>query len=342
MSSTQFDRVTRHQFPIWALLGWCLLAPTAQAEWLLREQGIMGTRCAVEVWAEDRAKGEAAIEAVFADMRRIDLLMSTWKPDTELSRVNQLAAKQPVKVSRELFDLLRVALDYSVKTQGAFDITYASVGYLYDFKKGVHPDRARITAALPGINYRNVLLDKNKSTVRFTRVGMRVDLGGIAKGHAVDRGIEILRRAGFTRAMVNAGGDTRIVGDRFGKPWIVGVRSPDSPGRSFLKIPLTDAAISTSGDYERYFEEGGTRYHHIIDPKTGDSARALRSATVIAPDALTADALSTSVFVLGPERGIALIDTMPGIDAVVVTPANKMKYSAGLEPPAQNQTEKNN
>jgi FAD:protein FMN transferase len=179
-----------------------------------------------------------------------------------------------------------------------------------------------------------VQLDARRKTVRFTKPGMRIDLGGIAKGYAVDRGIELLRKAGFERAMVNSGGDTRIIGDRFGKPWVVGIRNPDDQSKSFLRMPLTDAAISTSGDYERYFDEGGVRYHHIIDPKTGDSARSLRSATVIGPTALRTDALSTSVFVLGADAGIALVNTLKDVDAVVVTPQGKVLYSQGLEAPA--------
>src|SRR5687767_3037868 len=159
----------------------------------------MGTRCTVELWADDRARGEAAITSVFDDMHRIDRLMSTWKEDTEISRVNREAGKHPVRISPELFRLLQVSVEYSELTHGAFDITYASVGYLYDFKKGVHPDQKAIEAALPGINFRHMQLDPQTSSVSFTRPGMRIDLGGIAKGHSVDRGIEILRKQGITR-----------------------------------------------------------------------------------------------------------------------------------------------
>lgn len=333
----KIDRCRRDWFRLLSVLGSLLVslgvAADANAEWVYRDTAIMGTRCAVELWSEDLPKAEAAIASVFDDMRRIDALMSTWKPETQLSIVNRDAGKRAVVVDQELFDLVRIALDYSRETGGAFDITYASVGYLYDFKKGVHPGRAAIAAALPGVNYTHVKLDPKRRTIRFMRPGMRIDLGGIAKGYAVDRGIDILRRAGFERAMVNSGGDTRIIGDRFGKPWIVGLRNPDDESKSFLRIPLTDAAISTSGDYERYFDEGGVRYHHIIDPKTGDSARLLRSATVIGPTALRTDGLSTSVFVLGPQAGIDLINRLEGVDAVVVTPAGKVLYSKGLEAP---------
>jgi FAD:protein FMN transferase len=306
---------------------------TARAEWITQSENIMGTRCSVELWSEDRAKGEAAIASVFADMHRIDRLMSTWKEDTEISLVNREAGKHPVKVSQELFQLLQVSVEYSELSHGAFDITYASVGYLYDFKKGVHPDSKAIDAALPGINYRHMKLDPQATTVFFTRPGMRIDLGGIAKGYSVDRGIEILQKQGITRAMVNAGGDTRIIGDRFGKPWVVGVRDPDHEGKVFLRLPLTDAAFSTSGDYERYFDEDGKRFHHIIDPKTGDSARKCRSVTVISGTATRTDGLTKSVFIMGPEEGIKFINTLPDVDAVAVAPDGKVYYSKGLAPP---------
>lgn len=312
--------------PLWLPL-------VARADWITRHENIMGTRCAVELWSDDAAKGEAAIASVFADMHRIDRLMSTWKEDTEMSRVNREASKHPVKISDELFKLLQESVKYSELTNGAFDITYASVGYLYDFKRGVHPDQKAIDAALPGVNWRQMVLDLANLTVRFLRPGMRIDLGGIAKGHSVDRGIEILQKAGITRAMVNAGGDTRIIGDRFGKPWVVGLRDPDHENKMYLRMPLSDTAFSTSGDYERYFDEDGKRFHHIIDPKTGDSARKVRSVTVISGTATRTDALTKSVFIMGPEEGIAFINTLPDVDAVAVAPDGRVIYSKGLEPP---------
>jgi thiamine biosynthesis lipoprotein len=316
-----------------AFLTSILLPTAAHADWITRDEAIMGTRCAVELWSDDKAKGEAAITSVFDDMKRIDRLMSTWKEDTEISKVNREGGTHPVKISRELFKLLQVSVEYSELTRGAFDITYASVGYLYDFKKGVHPDQKAIDQALPGINWRHMVLDEKNTTVFFTRPGMRIDLGGIAKGYSVDRGIEILQKQGITRAMVNAGGDTRIIGDRFGKPWVVGVRDPDHEGKVFLRLPLTDTAFSTSGDYERYFDENGKRFHHIIDPKTGDSARKCRSVTIISGNATRTDALTKSVFIMGPEEGIAFINTLPDVDAVAVAPDGRVIYSKGLAPP---------
>jgi thiamine biosynthesis lipoprotein len=331
-----FDRLRAIGFRL--LFGVIFLPAAAHAEWLTRSENIMGTRCSVELWSDDKARGEAAISSVFDDMKRIDRLMSTWKEDTEISKVNREGGKHPVKISPELFRLLQVSVEYSELTRGAFDITYASVGYLYDFKKGVHPDQKAIDQALPGINWRHMVLDASNTTVFFARPGMRIDLGGIAKGHSVDRGIEILRKQGITRAMVNAGGDTRIIGDRFGKPWVVGVRDPDHEGKVFLRLPLTDAAFSTSGDYERYCDEDGKRFHHIIDPKTGDSARKCRSVTVISGSATRTDALTKSVFIMGPEEGIAFINTLPDVDAVAVAPDGKVIYSKGLAPPGDNTT----
>jgi FAD:protein FMN transferase len=327
----RFDCVRAIGFRLWFAV---LFTSVAHAEWITQSQAIMGTRCAVELWSEDKVQGEAAIASVFADMHRIDRLMSTWKENTEVSLVNREAAQRPVKISAELFRLLEESVRYSELTDGAFDITYASVGYLYDFKKGVHPDQKAIDAALPGVNWRHMKLDPKNFTVHFTRPGMRIDLGGIAKGYSVDKGIEILQKEGITRAMINAGGDTRIIGDRFGRPWVVGVRDPDHEGKTFLKLPLTDTAFSTSGDYERYFDEDGKRYHHILDPKTGDSARKVRSVTVIAPTATRTDALTKSVFIMGAEEGIAFINTLPDVDAVAVAPDGKVHYSNGLAPPA--------
>jgi thiamine biosynthesis lipoprotein len=323
----------KHSLPI--VLALLVLAQPVRAEWMERvEDGIMGTRIVVELWAADKAQGNAAIEAVLAEMRRVDEAMSTYKPTSELSVVNARAAQEPIKISAELFDLLATALDYSRVTDGAFDITYASVGYMYDFRKHVHPDEKQIAAALPGINYRHVELDKKNSTVHFARAGVRIDLGGIGKGHAVDRGIAILQARGIDHALVTAGGDSRIIGDRFGQPWVVGIRHPDRKDEVIARIPLEDAALSTSGDYERYFDENGVRYHHILDPKTGRSASKVRSATIIGSTATRTDGLSKTAFVLGPEKAIEIYNRLEDIDAVLVTPEGTVLYTKGLAPPA--------
>jgi thiamine biosynthesis lipoprotein len=310
----------------------CAAAP-AHAEWVRRvTDGIMGTRITVELWAEDPAKADQAIDAVLAEMRHIDDSMSTYKPTSEVSQVNDKAANGPMHISKELFDLLTTAKEYSVITEGAFDITYASVGYLYDFRKHQRPDEEQIAKALPAIDYRHVILDPKNQTVYFSQKGVRIDLGGIAKGYSVDRGIDVLKSLGYTRAYVGAGGDSRIIGDRFGKPWVVGIRDPrKGEGNVIARIPLIDAAISTSGDYERFFEEKGVRYHHIIDPRTGHSASKVRSATVIGPYATRTDGLSKTAFVLGPEKAMEIYDRLDDIDAIIVKLDGTVVKSKGMQ-----------
>jgi FAD:protein FMN transferase len=310
----------------------CCAAP-AHAEWVRRiTDGVMGTRITVEVWAEDRGQADKAIDAVLAEMRHIDESMSTYKPTSEVSQVNDKAADGPMHISKELFDLLVQAKEYSVITDGAFDITYASVGYMYDFRKHMRPDDAQIAKALPAVNYLHVILDPKKQTVQFSQKGVRIDLGGIAKGYSVDRGIDVLKSLGFTRAYVGAGGDSRIIGDRFGEPWVVGIRDPmKGEGNVIARIPLVDAAISTSGDYERFFEEKGVRYHHIIDPHTGHSASKVRSATVIGPYATRTDGLSKTAFVLGPEKAMEIYNRLDDIDAIIVKLDGTVVYSKGMQ-----------
>jgi thiamine biosynthesis lipoprotein len=313
------------------LLG-CVSLPV-HAEWLERTvDGIMGTRIMVKLWAEDRAAGEQAIDAVMADMQHVDETMSTYKPTSEVSKVNAEAADRAVPISSDLYSLLDTALEYSRITEGAFDITYASVGYMYDFRAHVRPTEQQIRSALPAVNYRHVLLDPKQRTVRFAQRGVRIDLGGIAKGWAVDRGIAILQQRGYTHALVNAGGDSRVIGDRRGEPWVIGISDPNHPERYFTRIPLADTAYSTSGDYERYYDENGVRYHHIIDPHTGHSASRVRSATVIAPTATRTDGLSKTAFVLGAEEALRIYATLPDVEAILVTPEGRVLYTKGLEP----------
>ena len=312
----------------------CAASLGAHAEWVKRiDDGIMGTRIIVELWADDRRTGEEAIDAVLAEMRHIDESMSTYKPTSEVSQVNAHAADGPMPISKELFDLLTTAKEYSRITDGAFDITYASVGYMYDFRKHIKPTQAAIDKALPAVNYNHIELDGKNRTVRFTRKGVRIDLGGIAKGYSVDCGIEVLQKRGFTRAYVSAGGDSRIIGDRFGKAWMVGIRDPrGAEGSVITRIPLTDAAMSTSGDYERFFEENGVRFHHIIDPHTGHSASKVLSATIIGPKAIRTDGLSKTAFVLGPEKAMEIYNRIEDIDAIIVKRDGTVIYSKGLEP----------
>ena len=303
---------------------------TSAPRWFSRDEAIMGTAIHVELWSDDRAAAECAIDAVIAEMHRIDALMSPYKEDSELSLINREAAQRPVRVCDELFTLLTRSLAFSELSHGAFDITYASAGHLYDYRRRVRPTDVELAAARAAIGYRNLLLDADARTVRFGRAGMRIDLGGFAKGHAVDNGVAILARHGVRHGVVAAGGDSRMLGDRCGRPWTVGVRDPRRADDVVALLPLEDVAVSTSGDYERYFDDGDERCHHLIDPRTGKSPTTIRSVTVIAADGLTSEALSKTVFVLGVERGMQIVASLPGVDAVVVDAQGQLHYSAGL------------
>jgi thiamine biosynthesis lipoprotein len=308
-----------------------LLFPlVATADWLREEAAIMGTAISVELWHADADQGRALIRRVMDEMHRIDDLMSTYKPDSELSRVNARAAAQPVTVSNELLTLIERALEFSEITHGAFDITYASAGQYYDYRKGRKPDSKQLAEVLPAINYHNVRLNPEHSTVQFLQPGVRIDLGGIAKGHAVDRSITMLLAAGVSNALISAGGDTRVIGSHWDHPWKIGIRDPRDGDGIVSMIPLEDAAISTSGDYERFFEENGVRYHHILNPGTGDSPREVHSTSIIGSNATDTDALSTSVFVMGVDNGLKLVNSLPDIEAIIIDNRGRMHHSDGL------------
>ena len=174
------------------------------------------------------------------------------------------------------------------------------------------------------------MLDRRERTIRFARAGVRIDLGGFAKGHAVDNGITILKRLGFRHAIVTAGGDSHVLGDRRGRPWTIAIRDPRRPTEVVAVLPLEDVAISTSGDYERYFEADGVRCHHVLDPRTGKSPASIRSVTILADDGLTTEALSKCLFVMGLDQGMRLIESQPGVDAVVVDAQGQLHFSSGL------------
>jgi thiamine biosynthesis lipoprotein len=293
----------------------------------------MGTEVSVYLWHDDPLRGRQAVDAIFAEVTRLDRLMSTYIDDSRMSAINRDAATKPVDAGPELFALIQRSLDISILTHGAFDITYDSVGQHYDFRQHRRPDAATIAAELDLIDYRFVEMHPVDGTISFRREGVRINLGGIAKGYAVERGVEIARRYGVAHARVTAGGDTRLLGDRRGVPWMVGVQNPRDDEDVAVTIPMANEAISTSGDYERYFEEDGERYHHIIVPSTGTPAGEVHSATIIGPDAVMTDALSTSVFVMGVDQGLRLIATLPDYEGIMIDAQGQMYYSAGLQPP---------
>lgn len=302
----------------------------ARGRWFGRDEAIMGTAIHVELWSDDASGAKHAIDAVMAEMHRIDRLMSPYKDNSQLSLINRDAGSRAVPVSAELFDLIEQSLRFSGLSDGAFDITFASVGHLYDYRQGVAPDADALERALQAVGWRNLVLDAKGRTIRFARPGMRIDLGGFAKGYVVDTSVAILKRLGIAHAVVAAGGDSHVLGDRRDRPWSIAIRDPRDPKQVVAVLPLQDTSISTSGDYERFFERDGVRHHHLIDPKTGRSAAAVRSVTILAADGLTSEGLSKCVFVMGLERGMRLVESMPGVDAVVVDATGALFFSTGL------------
>ena len=292
----------------------------------------MGTAIHVELWHTDKVIAEKNIQRVISEMHRIDSLMSPFKKDSELSLINQQAAKHPLKISDELFNLIQKSINISKLSNGAFDITFSSVGQFYDYRKKFKPTTKELSENLKKINYKNIKLNKDDTTIFFSHAGTRIDLGGIAKGHAIDNAIKILQQHNIKQAMVSAGGDTRIIGDKGGRPWYVGIRHPRDKNKSAVVLPLSQTAISTSGDYERYFIKDDVRHHHIIRPSTGDSARELRSVSILGSDSTTVDALSTTVFILGLNKGMKLISKLPNTEAIIIDTNGLMHYSIGLQP----------
>jgi thiamine biosynthesis lipoprotein len=316
------------------LTGLTLFSTVSRAEWFWYTDTAMTTRIELQLWSEDKAGADTASRAVFAEFQRIDDRMTRYHEDSELSLVNRQAARWPVVVSDSLFEVFEQARHVSELSEGAFDISFGSVGYLYDYREKKQPTDAQVAAGLEHVNYRDIVLDAENRTLAFRKAGLKVDLGGIAKGYAVDRGIDVLRNLGIRNARLSAGGDMRLLGDKRGKPWVVGVRDPRKEGENAVLLPVSDLAISTSGDYERYFDdEAGNRVHHILSPATGRPSRGIQSVTVIGESALVTDGLSTAVFVLGVEKGLALIDRLPGIDAIIIDEYRRMHYSSGLMSP---------
>jgi len=267
---------------------------------------LLGTFVVVTACGTQREATQRAISAAFEEIRRVDSLMSLHRADSELARVNATAAREPIRVSEELFHVVSNALDIARQTGGSFDPTVAPLVKLWGFLWKEHrlPSASEIEPILPRVNHMLVGLDPERRTVRFKTDGVSLDLNAIAKGYAVDCAIEKLRSLGITNAMVRAGGDLRVIGAPPKEDhWSVQIEDPTKEGhRRILK--LRDAAVSTSGSYENFFVVDGRRYSHILNPRTGMPVEGVASCTVIAPTCMRSDALATALFVLGPESAI--------------------------------------
>ena len=279
----------------------------------------MGTSVEIAVSQTQAAKAEEATEAAFREVQRIDFLMSNYREDSEISRVNRDAGKKETKVSPEMLRMIERAIEFSSLSEGAFDITIGPVFRLWNFREGKFPEEKNLRENLKKVGYRQIKIDRSRSSIFLQEEGMEIDLGAIAKGYAVDSASAVLKEKGIENFLVNAGGDLKVSGSKEkGVPWIVGIQHPRLPSQMVAKLSPRQAGVATSGDYEKFFIERGERYHHLLNPSTGTPARECQSVTVMAPSAMAADALATAVFVLGPKKGLALVKRMNDVHAIIV------------------------
>ena len=300
-----------------------------------RARPAMGSELRLSAWTADEAAAVAVFETVFAEFERLESLMSVWRPGSDILRLNAAAGDHPVAVSREVVEVLEIARQVSEWTDGTFDVTFGALSDLWKFdhdQDNTIPDPALVRRRLPLVDYRALQVDPRAGTAFLERKGMRAHLGGIGKGYAVDRAAAMFRAQGLRDFMIQAGGDLYVGGLRAGRPWRLGIRDPRGPaGKSFALLDLSDGTFSTSGDYERYFIKDGRRYHHILDLRHGEPARGCRSVTLVTDRAVLADALAKGVFILGPDAGMALIEKLSGVEAVIVSAANEVRVSSGLK-----------
>ncbi|GAB4389991.1 MAG: FAD:protein FMN transferase [Thermodesulfovibrionales bacterium] len=311
------------------------LSCTRQEERLYKKSAVlMYTRVTITVAEKSPEKAEAAMDAAFEEIKRLEDLLSFWTSDSEIAAINRNAGIGPVKVSPETLEIIRESLFISEKTAGAFDPTIGPVIRLWDFRNETVPEASTLRETVGQVDYREMKVDTAASTAFLARKGMSFDTGGIAKGYAADRAVEVLKSAGIKSGLVAVAGDIRAFGSRpGGEPWRIGIRDPrpqDEDGYLMATIELRDEAVSTSGDYERFFIKDGVRYHHLLDPRTGYPAEGCRSVTVIAPKAVYTDGFSTGVFVLGPQKGLRLLEEM-GLEGIIVDSQGKTHATQGLK-----------
>ncbi|HMG55667.1 MAG TPA: FAD:protein FMN transferase [Kofleriaceae bacterium] len=297
----------------------------------------MGTNVTVWLWTADERGAAQAAEAVFGEMKRLDKQMTTWDKASEVSQINAAAGDKPVAVSAETYEVIDRAVDISRRSKGLFDISIEAFRGVWKFDEdidGTLPDPAEVKQRLKLVNWKDIALDPKQHTVWLRRKGMAITLGGIAKGYAVDKCAAILRARGFHDFMMQAGGDMYIAGKKGSEPWTVAIRDPRGPTNTFFATaPVEDHSFSTSGDYERGFVKDGVRYHHIIDTRTGQPARASRSVTVRAKDAFTADAWSKVMFIMGPKDALELIkrEKLTDFEVVWVDDKNEIVMTDGMK-----------
>ncbi|MBN8785795.1 thiamine biosynthesis protein ApbE [Elizabethkingia anophelis] len=299
-----------------------------------RGEKLMGNAFEVTVVGEDKLWAEERIDAAIGEIRRIEQLLTTFSEDSETNRVNANAGVQPVQVSRETFGLIERSLRISAVTDGAFDITYGSVDKrLWNFDRNMTslPDAETAKEMVRLINYRNVLLDGNECTVFLKEVGMRIGFGGIGKGYAAEMAKRLLLQQGVANGVVNASGDISTWGNQAdGKPWTIGIADPDHAGRPFSYLNISNMAIATSGNYEKYVIIGDKKYSHTINPKTGLPVTGIKSVTIICPNAEIADAMATPVTIMGVRAGLDMVNQIDNLACIIIDDNNKVYSSQNI------------
>ncbi len=282
---------------------------------------LMGSRFDITVVAGDSVGGQRSIAAAVAEISRIEKLISSWDDNSQTSEINRDAGVKPVKVDSELFHLIERAIGLSKLTDGAFDISYASMDKIWKFDGSMTkmPSAEEIAASVSKVGFQNIILDKEKSTVFLKKKGMKLGFGAIGKGYAADKAKELLISLGVSSGIINASGDMNTWGVQpNGETWKVAITNPMNKNNVFALLPIEDGAVVTSGNYEKYVRFNGRRYAHIIDPRTGNPSTGIVSVTVFAPKAELADALATSVFVMGKEVGLDRINQLPQVECIII------------------------
>jgi thiamine biosynthesis lipoprotein len=297
-----------------------------------KTEAIMGTDVTITVVAKTAEEGAAAIDAGMAELRRLDAMMSLYKNDSEITRVNLAAGKHPVKVSPEMIEAVEDAAEVSKLSGGVFDITVGPLVVLWQMrlKEGKIPTDREIERIRPLVNYRNIEVDRNASTIFLKKPGMIMDFGGM-KGYTADRAADVIRKRGIANAIIAVAGDIWVMGRREdGKPWRIGVQHPREQGKTLAVLDLSDKYISTSGDYERFVIKEKKRYHHIIDPRTGKPSKGVISATLIGNKGALIDPLTKAPFILGPEKGLEIVKKV-GAEAIIIDEAGKVYTTGGIK-----------
>lgn len=296
---------------------------------------LMGNRFEISVVAQDETWAQECIDAAIDEISRIEQLLTTFATTSQTAQINEAAGLEPVKVDKEVFDLIQRSLRISSLTQGAFDITYGSIDkslWNFDVHMTALPDPETARKAVSLINYRNVILDEMQCTVFLKEKGMRIGFGGIGKGYAADRAKHILQQKGVTSGVVNAAGDLITWGCQpDGKPWTVGIADPYIKFQPFSYMEISNKAIATSGNYEKYAVIGGKKYSHTIDPKTGYPVTGIKSVTIICPNAELADAMATPVLVMGVRAGLDMINQVKGMACIIIDDADRLYTSNNIK-----------